>query len=81
MSVPNDVVGAVIGKRGAKINEIRQIRSAPELPPSVAFTASAAALARNTSPTPAPAPDFTPYSAPEIAPLPRCSLSLNERLY
>ena len=28
MSVPNDVVGAVIGKRGAKINEIRQISGA-----------------------------------------------------
>ena len=26
MSVPNDVVGSVIGKRGSKINEIRQIR-------------------------------------------------------
>ena len=26
MTVPNDVIGAVIGKRGAKINEIRQIR-------------------------------------------------------
>jgi len=28
MSVPNDVVGAVIGKRGSKINEIRQISGA-----------------------------------------------------
>jgi transcription antitermination factor NusA-like protein len=28
MSLPNDVVGAVIGKRGAKINEIRQISGA-----------------------------------------------------
>ena len=27
MSVPNDVIGSVIGKRGSKINEIRQIRS------------------------------------------------------
>merc|ERR1719376_1994435 len=28
MSVPNDVVGSVIGKRGSKINEIRQISGA-----------------------------------------------------
>merc|ERR1719347_2374633 len=28
MSVPNEVVGAVIGKRGSKINEIRQISGA-----------------------------------------------------
>jgi len=28
MTVPNDVIGAVIGKRGAKINEIRQISGA-----------------------------------------------------
>ena len=28
MNVPNDVIGAVIGKRGAKINEIRQLSGA-----------------------------------------------------
>ena len=28
MNVPNEVIGAVIGKRGAKINEIRQLSGA-----------------------------------------------------
>ena len=28
MNVPNDIIGAVIGKRGAKINEIRQLSGA-----------------------------------------------------
>ena len=28
MNVPNDVIGAVIGKRGAKINEIRSLSGA-----------------------------------------------------